>query len=262
MNMSRCAIEIADFSFSVGKARILKGISLDVGSGEYLSIIGPNGAGKTTLLKCLNRILTGGEGAILIRGKPLHDYSQIELAKLVGYVPQADGRSLPVTAHELVMMGRYPYLSPFSSITPEDETAVDEALERTGMTGFSDRLYNTLSGGERQKIFIAAALAQEAAIMLLDEPTTFLDPHHRADIFGILRDINRTGVTILSVTHDINSAVLFSERILALKDGTTSYCGSADGVMDNRVLRELFGKDFLFVDHPTMGKKILVGTVE
>jgi iron complex transport system ATP-binding protein len=252
--MENTIIEIMRFSFSIRSKAILKDISLTVKEGEYVSIVGPNGAGKTTLLKCLDRIHKGGSGDIRIAGKPLDKYSQKELARQVSYVPQADGRISPFTVYEFVMMGRYPYLSPFSSPGKEDEDAVHDALAMTGISEFAGRFLNTLSGGERQKVFIAAAL--------LDEPTTFLDPKHEADVHRLLARANRErGITVISVTHDINSAALTSRRVLALKDGAVAFCGCADKFMDNEILQKIYEKSFLFVKHPRTGKTIVAPEV-
>jgi len=255
-------IEVADFSFSIGKKAILRGVSVDISAGEALSIIGPNGAGKSTLLKCLDGILTGGTGSIRVHGRPLESYSRRELAKLVSYVPQADGRLLPFTVEEFVLMGRYPYLSPFSSISETDRKAVREAMALTGVEEFAGRLLTTLSGGERQKAFIAAAFAQGAAILLLDEPTTFLDPRHQDEVLRTLHRINReSGATIVSVTHDINTAALGSNRVLALKAGEVAFHGPAADVMDNSVLERIYGKRFIFAAHPLTGKPVVVPEV-
>ncbi len=257
--MSNTLIEIRSYSFGIGRTGILKNVSLDVTEGEYVSIVGPNGAGKTTLLKCLNRILTGGRGSILVAGKPLNDYSQRELARLMSYVPQADGRLSPFTVSEFVMMGRYPHLSPFSTLTKQDTDAVRQSLELTGTLGFAERRLRTLSGGERQKVYIAAALAQGARILLLDEPTTFLDPRHQADIQVTLRRVNRdSGVTVLSATHDINDAVWSSGRVVGLKEGTIAFCLPVEQIMTGSFLRDLYGKAFLFLKHPQTGRPIAV----
>jgi iron complex transport system ATP-binding protein len=132
-------IEIDNYSYSIGDNMILRDVSFEVAEGEYLSIIGPNGAGKTTLLKCIDRIYRGGRGAIRILGKPLESYSQKELARLISYVPQADERLFPFTAREFVLMGRYPHLSPFSSVRPEDLEEVDRVMELTSTRGFAHR---------------------------------------------------------------------------------------------------------------------------
>lgn len=260
--MENTIIEILKFSFSINNKAILKDISFSVKEGEYISIVGPNGAGKTTLLKCLDRIYKGGSGDIRIAGKPLGKYSQKELAQKLSYVPQADGRILPFTVYEFVMMGRYPHLNPFSSPGKRDEDAVRNALEITGISEFSERLLPTLSGGERQKVFIAAALAQGAKVLLLDEPTTFLDPKHQTDVHRLLEHANREhGFTVLSVTHDINNAILTSRRILALKDGAVVFCGLADKFMNNEILNKIYEKSFLFVKHPQTDKTVTVPEV-
>ena len=255
----KAIIDIDNFSFSIGRKQILRDVSLSVEAGETLSIIGPNGAGKSTLLKCIVRILAGGAGGIRIHGKPLESYTQRELAKLVSYVPQADGRVLPFSVHEFALMGRYPHLSPFSSIKESDEQAVNDALALTGMQEFRDRHLGTLSGGERQKVFIAAALCQGAGIILLDEPTTFLDPKHQDDVHRTLSRINReSGVTIISVTHDVNIAAIFSRRVLALKAGAVAYCGPSESLMNNDVLQRVYGKQFIFAAHPVTGRPVIV----
>lgn len=257
--MTNPDIELEDCSFAIGKKEILKNISLTIRESEYFSIIGPNGAGKTTLLKCLNKILVRSKGLIKIKGKLLDDYDQKDIAKLISYVPQTNGLLFPFKVYEFVMMGRYPYLSPFSSLNAWDHKMVRDALSLTGTECLAERIVDTLSGGERQKIFIAAALAQGAKILLLDEPTTFLDPKHKDDIHKILNQINRdSGITIVSVTHDINSAVLFSKRILALKNGSAVFCGPAEKIMNNRILKQIYEKDFLFVKHPQTGHPVIV----
>ena len=257
--MTDTLIQIQGYSFGIGRTEILRDISLEVHEGEYVSIVGPNGAGKTTLLRCLNRILTGGRGSILIAGKRLRDYTQRELAKLMSYVPQADGRLSPFTVNEFVMMGRYPHLSPFSTVTTEDTEAVRHALALTGTLAVADRAVRTLSGGERQKVYIAAALAQGARILLLDEPTTFLDPRHRADIQLTLQRANQdSGVTILSATHDINDAVSSSSRVMALEEGAVAFCLPVAQIMTGSLLRDLYGKGFVFLRHPQTGRPIAV----
>jgi len=252
-------IEVRDYSFSFGRTQVLRNVSVSIDAGEMISVIGPNGAGKSTLLKCLDRILTGGTGTMRVSGRDLNAFTQRELARLMSYVPQADGRQFPFTVREFVTMGRYPHLSPFSSVREEDRLAVDEAMALTGVADFAEREVMTLSGGERQKVYIAAALAQGAEILLLDEPTTFLDPHHQDDILRTLLRVNRESrATIVSVTHDINVAAFFSDRVLALRTGQVAFCGPAAELMDNTVLERIYGKRFLFARHPVSGKPVVV----
>jgi len=253
------SIEIRDFSFQLGKKQILRNVSFAVRQGEFLSIVGPNGAGKTTLIKCLDRILTGGTGEIDVFGRPLASYRQKELARRLSYVPQADGRVFPFTVEQFVLMGRYPYLNPFSSIGKDDREALSEAMDLTGTREFADRRLDTLSGGERQKVYIAAALAQGADVLLLDEPTTFLDYRHQAEIRELLARARRqSGVTIVAVTHDVNLAALESDRIVALREGSVVFTGTPEEVMKSDVLERIYGTPLLLMDHPRTGLPIIV----
>jgi len=253
------AIEIRDFSFRIEKKEILRGVSFSVYRGEYLSIVGPNGAGKTTLLKCLDRIYTGGKGEIRVFGRPLERYRQKDLARHISYVPQADGRIFPFTVAQFVLMGRYPYFSPFCSISKEDRRAVADAMDLTGIAEFADRRLDTLSGGERQKVYIAAALAQGAEVLLLDEPTTFLDYRHQMEIRDLLARLNtESGATIVAVTHDVNRAATDSHRIVALRQGLVVFCGQPKEIMQPHVLQHIYGTSFLLVPHPKTDLPVIV----
>lgn len=253
------ALEIDRFSYAVGDKPILREVSFAVRQGEYLSIVGPNGAGKTTLLKCIDRLVAGGVGAIRVFGRPLRSYRQKELARRISYVPQADGRLFPYTVHEFVLMGRYPHLSALGGIGPDDRRAVSEALEQAGVAAFARRRLTTLSGGERQKVFVAAALAQGAEVLLLDEPTTFLDYRHQAEVRELLARLNREhGTTVLAVTHDVNQAALDSHRVLALCDGQVAFLGSPRELMHGERLAAIYGTEFLLVEHPGAGQPIIV----
>jgi iron complex transport system ATP-binding protein len=257
--VSPALIEIRDLGVAVDGKEILRSVSLDVCEGEFLSVIGPNGAGKTTLLRCLDRIIGHQAGSIRLDGRELGAYRPRQLARLMAYVPQAGAASIPFTVRQFVLMGRYPHLSPFSAIGPADEEIALAALRLTGTEDFSERLMNTLSGGERQKVFIAASLTQEAKILLLDEPTTFLDPRHQADIHLRLRRINREwGVTIVAVTHDINAALRLSDRIVALKAGTVAFGGTPAQLMESGRLEEIFETRFLQLPHPHGGVAVLI----
>jgi iron complex transport system ATP-binding protein len=194
-------LETSSISCSIGSKLILDSVSFDVNKGEFVALIGPNGAGKTTLLKCLMKILPVDCGSVLLDGKALRSFSQKRLASYVAYVPQADSRYLPFTVEEFVMTGRYPHLSPFTACSGTDRAAVKEAMERTETGILASRHMSGLSGGERQLVMIAAALAQGAQIMLLDEPAAFLDPGHESSVMKLLREINTVaGTTVLMVS--------------------------------------------------------------
>ena len=257
--MSDTVIEIENLSLSIGTDCILLNVSLSVERGGSVSIIGPNGAGKTTLLKCIDKILSGIKGTIRICGKDIKSYSQKKLARVVSYVPQSIELQLAFSVREFVMMGRYPHLSPFSTITAEDEQIVEDVLLLTGSSRFAERQMATLSGGERQSVLIAAALAQEAEILLLDEPTTFLDYKHQADVQSLLNRIkSQREVTTVSVTHDINIAAMFSEKIIALKAGQVIFSGTGEELMNNETLEAIYDRKFLFTPHPQTGQQIVV----
>ena len=253
------AISIEKLDYFIGEQRIVDSVSFTLDAGNYLSIIGPNGAGKTSLLKCINRIYTATGGDIHVFGKLLRDYTQRELARVLSYVPQANAEYFPFSVIEFVLMGRYPHLSPFTSVGPEDRAIAEEMLERTGTTPFADRAIHTLSGGERQKVFIAAALAQGAKILLLDEPTTFLDYKHQVEVTRLLQKLNREqNVTIVSVTHDVNSAVLTSNDVLALKHGAVAFHGPPEALSQGDQLEKIYGTKFHFVQDTDSGLPIVV----
>jgi iron complex transport system ATP-binding protein len=258
-SLSNHLVEVADFSICLGDRKILDAVSFDVRLGEAVAIVGPNGAGKTTLLKCLAGLLAGGSGRIRLEGRVLGEYSRKELARRISYVPQADSQPVPFTVEQFVLMGRYPYLSPFSPVGAEDRRVAEEAMEQTGTIEFAARRLDTLSGGERQKVYLAAALAQGGQILLLDEPTTFLDYHHQEDICGLLRrTAKERGLTMVSVTHDVNRAALDADRIVALRAGKVAFLGTADEIMRPDVLEGIYGCQFELVDHPQSGMPMIV----
>ncbi len=257
--MNKVLFDIQNLNFSFGKKEILKSLSLKIYEGDNLSIIGPNGSGKTTLIKCLIRIHIPLQGKIFFNSKPIEELTQRELAKQISYVPQVSEQSFPFTAKEFLMLARYPHFSRFTSITPEDTLAVEKALEITGTTHLAERRVNTLSGGERQMIFIAAAFTQGGKIILLDEPTTFLDPKHEEDIYRILKTIHKeTNRTIVTITHNINNAILYSKKIALLKNGQISFYGNSNEITENNILDKAYGKKFTYVTHPSLNKKIII----
>lgn len=248
MMTASTAIEARDVSYTISGKTILSEVSFSLTSANYLSIIGPNGAGKTTLLKCLNRLLHTSSGTVEVLGKPIESYRQREIARLIGYVPQADSYYLPFSVFEFVLMGRYPHLSPFSTVSVEDKAIAMAAIEQAGGEDISDRSMHTLSGGERQKVFIAAALAQEARILLLDEPTTFLDYRHQVEIMDLMKRLNRDeGITIVAVTHDVNTALRMGGEVLGLKDGRVAFQGTPAELLENDTLESIYETPFRFV---------------
>ena len=257
--MSTPAVRVSDLCCVISGRRILDSVSVEIGAGTRTSILGPNGAGKTTLLKCLMRIVRASGGRIEIMGEELGKYSQRRLARRIGYVSQNIVGEIPFAVEEFVLLGRYPHLSPFSNVGKEDRAIAAKALESTETSHLSGRMFETLSGGERQMVLIAAVLAQGAEILLLDEPATFLDPRHASQVDRILEDLNRgMGLTVISVTHDVNNAILAGDRVVVLKSGSVLYSGEPSTMTGSGVLEEAFGKSFIYGRHPVTGDLITI----
>jgi iron complex transport system ATP-binding protein len=254
-------LEALDYSFWVDQIRILKNISFSVKKSDFLSIIGPNGAGKSTLLKCLLRLHERGRssGSLMVKGLELSSYKQKQLAKVVSYVPQSGGWIPPFTVRDLAKLSRFPHASTVAGLSPSDELAVDQALELVGITSMAKRSLKTMSGGERQKAYLAAAMAQGADIMLLDEPAASLDPKHAAELAVLLDKLNKeTNLTIIMVTHDLNHPLKSGGLALVLADGERQYFGPASGLLEEGVLEKAFQHEFLYLDHPYGQGKLVV----
>lgn len=252
---------LRDFSFAIGNKPILHGISFQLEPGGFLSVIGPNGAGKSTLLKCLLRLHESGtaSGEAFINSRNLNVYSQKELARNVAYVPQAGGRIPPFTVEEFLRLSRYPYSSRTEAFQSRDLEPVRKALRLADIESLADRRLDTLSGGERQKAYLAAALAQETNLLLLDEPASFLDPKHAADVNALLKTLNREqSLTMAVVTHDLNHPLDAGGQVLALRGGKQLFYGPSSGLEDEGVLEEAFAHTFTRLIHPKTGKTIVL----
>ncbi|MDR2199309.1 MAG: ABC transporter ATP-binding protein [Deltaproteobacteria bacterium] len=254
-------ISVKDLSFSIGDKRILFSVNFSLEKGGYLSILGPNGAGKSTLLKSLLRLHEKGKtsGEILINERPASVFSQKELARVMSYVPQAGGWIPPFTIGELAKLSRFPYSASLSGLTKKDAEAVDRALEITGLAAMRDRPLKTLSGGERQKAFLAAAVAQETPVMLLDEPASFLDPHHTSEMEKLLISLNRErGLTMVAVTHDLNHPAKTGGKALILQKGRVKYFGDVPGLLNKGVLEDAFNHGFVYLTNPASGLPVIL----
>lgn len=250
-------INTHNLSLIIGNKTLIENVTFNISQGDYLCILGPNGAGKSSLLKSLIGILPVSKGELFIHNKSVSDYSQKQLAQLISYVPQASGRQLPFNVVEFVKMARYPFHSALSDWQPTDQQALDSALDITNTRQFSTRQMSTLSGGECQRVMIAAALCQQSPILLLDEPTSFLDPHHQVEVHRLIKTLNQQHqITIIEVSHDLNHASQHSKQILALKHGQTLWQGAASGFLEAKRLHALYEQDFIFIDHPQTGAKI------
>lgn len=241
-------------SFSINGRRILDDVSFSINAGEFVAVIGPNGAGKSTLLRHLIRVNRPPAKTVFLHGRCILEYRQKDIAARVGYVPQSAPDYLPFTALQFVLMGRYPHMNPLVRPDSGQTGQALAMLEKVGMGEFADRRMDAVSGGERQKIFIAAALAQEPEIILLDEPTTFLDPKHQCDIHNILDTLNREhNLAVLAVSHDINFAVRFSNRVIAMKKGKIFSDGPVRDAISGDLLEKLFDTGFDFIREERTG---------
>jgi iron complex transport system ATP-binding protein len=238
---------------------LLNAVSFDVVRGEHLTIIGANGAGKSTLLKCLDNILTSWTGDILFEGQPVRKITQRKLARRITYVHQFVPGIFAFTVRQRVEMGRYPHLKPLSPISETDQQIVEEAMRSMDIIHLADRFIETLSGGEMQKVQLAAALAQQTDVLCLDEPTTYLDYKHQREIGQWLRIFNqKQDKTIIEVTHDVNRAAMDATHVIALSSGRVVFDGKPATLMTQEHLRNIYGISFQLTDHPELPVKIVV----
>jgi ABC-type cobalamin/Fe3+-siderophores transport system ATPase subunit len=236
-------------AWDAGGRRILGPVDLEVRRGECLIAVGPNGAGKTTLLRLLTGLLRPDAGEISWRGDPFRSLSRRELARRIAYVPQIRPARVPLTVEDVVLLGRYPHLSAFQvAPRPADFAAVEEALRLVGIEDLRERPVDELSGGERQAVFIAAALAQESELLVLDEPTIHLDARHQSDLAVLLLRLKaESGRTVVLATHDLNLASLLGDRLLAVSAGRVLEVGPPGRVLRPELLERLFRARFEIV---------------
>lgn len=245
MNDASAAIAVDSLEFSYESVKAVSGVSFEVKRGEFVAILGPNGSGKSTLLKCVGKILQGWRGSVRIDGRDAAKMRQREIAMALGYVPQAAKANLPFTVREFALLGRHPRLAAFEMPGVADVKAVDDALEAIGVRHLATRRMSALSGGERQMALIAAAMAQGAKTLLLDEPGSFLDCKRVVSLNTMLRRMNKEfGLSVLCVTHDVNQALSLGDKVLALKSGSAAFFGTPKEALESDVLDKLYGVGF------------------
>lgn len=242
-----------DLTIGYDRRVISEGLSVAIPDGSFTVIVGANASGKSTLLRALARLLTPIAGTVRLDERSLSDYPPKELARAVGLLPQTSLAPDGITVVDLVARGRYPHQGFLRQWSPQDEAAVTAAMDATGTTDLSGRLVSELSGGQRQRVWIAMSLAQETPILLLDEPTTFLDIAHQIELMELLTDLNAQGRTLVAVLHDLNQAARYGSHLIAVKDGRVVAEGAPADIVTAEMVEEVFGLRCLVTPDPVSG---------
>jgi iron complex transport system ATP-binding protein len=238
--MTRLAAEGVSFAYEPGTP-VVRDVSLAIDAGDMLAIAGPNGSGKSTLLDLLSGVRMPGVGRVTLDGQDLRTLDRRALARAIAVVPQDAAITFPYTVAEIVLMGRAPHRRRFGIETPRDVAIAEQAMARTGVLSLAGRPITELSGGERQRVVIARALAQEPAILLLDEPTTHLDLRHAAEVMELVGELNATdGTAVVAVLHDLTSAALYFRRLAFLRDGKVAAEGPPAAVVEPATIRAVY----------------------
>ncbi len=258
INIEYNMLEIKDLNFAYGNNQVLTNVSLTAAEGEFIAIIGPNGAGKSTLVKAIDRIIPIENADIFLEGIRLGAISRKSLAQKIAYLPQESKFTFAYSVLEVVMMGRFPHLAGAWAPAGEDMKITNEVMELLEIDQFRDRNINELSGGEKQRVLIASALAQRPGIMLLDEPTSALDLHHQIAIYQVLRRLQKEqNLTVIIVTHDINLAAQFCGRIILMDTGKIICDGKPAEVLKFQLLQETFGVK-VYIDINPLTKSLYI----
>jgi iron complex transport system ATP-binding protein len=240
-----------------GERVVLAGLEVTIGGGGITALVGPNGSGKSTLLKTLARLLKPSAGAVYLDGVAITRLPTAAVARQLAILPQGPVAPAGLTVSELVEQGRYPHAGALRMLRRQDHEAIAEALELTGMRDFAGRPLDSLSGGERQRAWIALALAQVTPVLLLDEPTTFLDIGHQLEVLQLVRRLNvERGMTVILVLHDLNQAARYASRMVALNNGEIVADGPPAAVLTPKLLAEVFGIEAHILQDPVTGTPV------
>ena len=252
-------LEARDLTLAYDGRTVVEGLDLHIPPGQVTAVVGANACGKSTLLRGLARVLRPASGSVVLDGRSIHDRPTREVATVLGLLPQAPVAPEGITVADLVGRGRYPHQGWFRRWTSDDEQAVAAALAATDTAGLADRSVDELSGGQRQRVWIAMALAQQTDLLLLDEPTTFLDVAHQVEVLDLLTDLNAArGTTVVLVLHELNLAARYADHLVALRRGEVVACGHPRDVVTEELVRDVFGLDCRVVADPVCGSPMVV----
>ena len=248
-----------EVSLGYGDRAVVDDLTVRVPDRAVTVVVGANACGKSTLLRGMSRLLRPTSGAVLLDGAAIHRQPTKQVARTLGLLPQAPVTPEGVTVADLVGRGRHPHQGRFRRWSADDERAVAEALDLTGTTGLAGRVVDELSGGQRQRVWIAMALAQETDLLLLDEPTTYLDLAHQVEMLDLLADLNaRRGTTVVMVLHDLNLAARYADHLVAMAGGRIAAEGAPEAVVTEEVVRDVFGLDCRVVTDPVSRTPLVV----
>ncbi len=232
---------------------ISQDLSVSIPDNSFTVVVGPNACGKSTLLRTLSRLLKPSSGQVVLDGRSIASYKAKEVARRIGLLPQSSVAPDKITVADLVARGRYPHQNLIRQWTPADEQAVAEAMAATGLTELSGRLVDELSGGQRQRVWVAMALAQQTPLLLLDEPTTFLDISYQIELMELFTDLNRAGHTLVAVLHDLNHAARYATHLIAMKDGRIVAQGRPADIISEDLVWQVFGLRCKVTPDPVTG---------
>ena len=253
------SLTIENLTLGYGNRNVIEKLDLTIPPGQVTAIVGANACGKSTLLRSMSRLLAPRTGRVVLDGREVHRTPAKQLARTLGLLPQSPIAPEGITVADLVGRGRHPHQGMFARWSKEDDTAVAEALDATETAALADRPVDELSGGQRQRVWIAMALAQHTDLLLLDEPTTFLDVSHQIEVLDLLTDLNQQrGTTIVMVLHDLNMAARYSDHLIALADGTLHAAGKPAEVLTEDTVRAVFGLESQVITDPTSGKPLML----